>query len=209
MNPSAEGVIKFHLEHTRAPALPLEDTAELRAWFVVLRQLNLLGQNPDRYLGFAYGNISQRYGDGFVISGTQTSGRERLDAEHFSRVTGFDIHSNRLQSRGPCPPSSEAMTHGAVYQALSEAGAVFHVHSPDIWRHAKALGLPETDAAIEYGTPEMAEAVITLLRNRPAPVFSMGGHEDGIVAWGRSPRDAGIALMTVYINAMKTVMQEG
>ncbi|BAO43774.1 class II aldolase/adducin family protein [Thiolapillus brandeum] len=203
MNPSAEGVIKFHLEHTQAPALSGEETSMLRGWFRLLRRLDLLGRHPDRYLGYAYGNISQRHGDGFIISGTQTSGRDSLDADHFARVTGFDINANRLQSQGPCPPSSEAMTHGAVYQALPEAGAVFHVHSPDIWRQAKTLGLPETDAAIEYGTPEMAEAVIALLRDNPARVFSMGGHEDGIVAWGSTPENAGLSLVQVLAKALQ------
>ncbi|WP_457668693.1 class II aldolase/adducin family protein [Thiolapillus sp.] len=203
MNHGAEGVIKFDLEHTQAPALPVEDTAELRAWFAVLRQLNLLGQNPDRYLGYAYGNISKRMETGFVISCTQTSGKEALGQEDFTLVTGFDIHNNRLASRGPCPPSSEAMSHGAVYQALPGAGAVFHVHSPAIWRRSKTLGLPETDPGIEYGTPQMAEAVNRLLKgNTPDRVFSMGGHEDGIIAWGKSPQDAGIALMTVYVDAL-------
>ena len=195
MNQPSEGVIKFHLAHEHGPALPGEMTAELRAWFTILRKLELLGQDPDRYLGYAYGNLSVRTDGGFIITGTQTSGKTVLTQEDFSRVTGFDTHSNRLVSEGPCPPSSEAMTHGAVYQALPRAGAVFHVHSPQIWQKAKALGLPETDAAIEYGTPEMAEAVITLLQNDPAPVFSMGGHEDGIVSWGENAAEAGCHLL--------------
>ncbi|WP_456447295.1 class II aldolase/adducin family protein [Thiolapillus sp.] len=202
MNQPSEGVIKFHLAHEHGPALPGEMTAELRAWFTILRKLELLGQDPDRYLGYAYGNLSVRTKSGFIITCTQTSGKIELDMEDFTRVRDFDTHSNRLVSEGPCPPSSEAMTHGAVYQALSRARAVFHVHSPQIWRKAKALGLPETDAAIEYGTPEMAEAVITLLRNNPAGVFSMGGHEDGIVAWGKDAAEVGCRLLESLAQAL-------
>ncbi len=203
MNPLSEGVIKFHLTHEEGPALPEEISAELRAWFVILRKLALLGQDPDRYLGYAYGNLSVRTKDGFVITCTQTSGKSTLTQEDFARVTAFHIQDNRLISEGPCPPSSEAMTHGAVYQALPQAGAVFHVHSPQIWQNAKALGLPETDAAIEYGTPEMAEAVINLLRNNPAGVFSMGGHEDGIVAWGKNAAEAGCRLLKGLARALE------
>ncbi len=202
MNPPSEGVIKFHLAHEHGPALPGEMTAELRAWFIILRKLALLGQDPERYLGYAYGNLSVRTSGGFIVTGTQTSSKKELDLEDFARVRDFDTHSNRLASEGPCPPSSEAMTHGAVYQALPRAGAVFHVHSPQIWRKAKTLGLPETDATIEYGTPQMAEAVIALLRNDPAPVFSMGGHEDGIVAWGENAVEAGCRLLERLAQAL-------
>ncbi len=202
MNQPSEGVIKFHLAHEHGPALPEEITAELRAWFVILRKLELLGRDPGRYLGYAYGNLSVRTAGGFVITCTQTSGRNELGLEDFARVRDFDSRGNRLASEGPCPPSSEAMTHGAVYQALPRAGAVFHVHSPQIWQKAKALGLPETDAAIEYGTPEMAEAVISLLRNTPAGVFSMGGHEDGIVAWGKDAAEAGCRLLESLARAL-------
>ncbi|WP_456406362.1 class II aldolase/adducin family protein [Thiolapillus sp.] len=203
MNHAGEGVIKFHLEHTQTPALPVEETAELRAWFAILRQTDLLGQHPDRYEGYAYGNISQRGAEGFIISCTQTSGQQRLNAEDFSCVTSFDLGKNHLKSRGPCKPSSEAMTHGAVYQAAPQAKAVFHAHCPSIWHNAEILGLPVTDPAIEYGTPEMAEAVQRLLATNHAPrIFSMGGHEDGIVAWGESPDKAGSALLQVFSRSL-------
>lgn len=199
MNQGIEGVIKFNLEHSDAPAPPVEETAALRAWFPILRQTGLVGQEPDRYLGFAYGNISRRSAQGFVISCTQTSGKDALLADDFSLVTGFDISTNRLQSKGPCAPSSEALTHGAVYRAISQAGAVFHAHSSVIWKHTQPLGLPQTDPAIEYGTPDMAQAIAGLLEENPdTRLFSMGGHEDGIVAWGETPEQAG-TLLTRYL----------
>ncbi len=202
MNHSAEGVIKFDLEHTDAPALPVEETAELRAWFPILRQTGLVGQESDRYLGFAYGNISRRTTEGFIISCTQTSGKDALLADDFSLVTGLDISTNRLQSKGPCAPSSEAMTHGAVYQAAPESNAVFHAHSPVMWKHARPLGLPETDPAIEYGTPDMAQAIAGLLEENPdARLFSMGGHVDGIIAWGHTPEEAGLTLLKTLARA--------
>ena len=210
MNHSAEGVIRFDLTHTKPPALPVEDTAGLRAWFTILRQLELLGQDPGRYLGYAYGNISTRTEDGFVISCTQTSGKTALQQEDFALVTGFDTPSNRLVSEGPCPPSSEAMTHGAVYQALPRTGAVFHVHSPIIWRQARALALPETDPSIEYGTPEMAEAVSALLEeNTPDRIFSMGGHEDGIIACAGNTEKAGTLLIKTLAAAYWLELQAG
>ncbi|HID44613.1 MAG TPA: class II aldolase/adducin family protein [Chromatiaceae bacterium] len=204
MNHAGEGVIKFHLEHTQTPALPVEETAGLRAWFPILRQTDLVGQHPERYEGYAYGNISRRHGDGFIISCTQTSGKTTLLPDDFSLVTTFDAKANRLHSEGPCSPSSEAMTHGAVYQALPAAGAVFHVHSSLIWRQSKSLGLPETDPDVEYGTPEMAECVAELLETRTfsdSLVFSMGGHEDGVVACAYTPEKAGLVLIKTLASA--------
>ncbi len=204
MNHAGEGVIKFNLQHTQAPALPVEETTELRAWFRILHQTELVGQEPDRYLGFAYGNISRKTTAGFIISCTQTSGKNALLADDFSLVTGFDISTNQLQSKGPCPPSSEAMTHGAVYQAVSAAGAVFHAHSPIIWKQTRPLVIPETDPSIEYGTPEMAQAITELLEENPdARLFSMGGHEDGIIAWGKTPEQAGVSLIQHLARALQ------
>jgi len=39
-------------------------------------------------------------------------------------------------------PSSEALTHAAVYAASQTVKSVVHVHSPIIWRHYQALALP-------------------------------------------------------------------
>ncbi|WP_456415937.1 class II aldolase/adducin family protein [Thiolapillus sp.] len=201
MNHAGEGVIKFQLDHSHAPALPGEETAELRGWFPILRQTGLLGQEPGRYQGYAWGNLSLRSKGGFIITCTQTSALPQLGPEHFSLVTEFNIETNSLHSTGPCRPSSEAMSHGAVYRALPPVATVFHVHSPIIWRQAEKLGLPITDPSVEYGTPEMAACIQTLLQNREYRgelLFSMGGHEDGVIACADSAdRAAGLLLRTL------------
>ncbi|HDK38519.1 MAG TPA: class II aldolase/adducin family protein [Thiolapillus brandeum] len=187
----------------------MEETAELRAWFAILRQLELVGRHPDRYLGYAYGNLSRRSRNGFIISCTQTSGKKILENTDFSLVTDIDIQANSLRSTGPCKPSSETLTHGVIYQALPAVGAVFHVHSPIIWKQTQKLGLPETYPAIEYGTPQMALAVAELVKRHmrnEGLVFSMGGHEDGIIACANTPEQAGLLLMKVLARANQLPM---
>ena len=209
MNHAGEGVIKFHLAHADIAALPREETEALRGWFPIFRQIGLLGQEPGRYEGCAWGNLSLRSKAGFVITCTQSSAQQQLGPEHFALVTGFDAKTNSLQSKGPCRPSSEAMSHGVVYQTLPQVAAVFHVHSQDIWRQAETLGLAVTDPAVEYGTPEMAGCIETLLQNQDFSgelLFSMGGHEDGIIACADSADRAAALLLRTLARAYRLSM---
>ncbi len=200
-----EGVIKFRLEHHPDPPPEAGLTAPLRAWFRVLRRLELLGRRPDRYLGYAYGNLSRRDGSGFLITCTQTSGQERLNPDQFSRVEAWRIDANRLSSSGPCKPSSEALTHAIVYEQIPACRFVYHIHSPEIWRNMEVLELPVTDPAAEYGTPEMAVATAQILEQmgRPASgALGMGGHEDGILSWGETADAAGSLLVSLLARAL-------
>ncbi len=206
MKEATEGVIKFTLDHEVGEAPPAELTAPLRAWFHILRRLDLLGRDPARYLGYAYGNLSRRQGNGFLITCTQTSGQDRLAPEQFTRVTGRNLEANRVHSLGPCRPSSEALTHAVVYETVPAAHFVFHVHSPEIWSRTEALALPGTDPAAEYGTPQMALATVAVLKNMGCPtqgLLSMGRHEDGIVAWGKTAGEAGCLLVSALAQALE------
>jgi hypothetical protein len=204
-----EGVIKFALDHEASPLGPTERVAveELAAWRQILRRLKLLGQDPSRYEGAGFGNVSLRLGEGFLppgrrsflITGTQTAGQAAVGLEDFALVEVCDYRRNAVRSRGSVRPSSEAMTHGAIYDLDARIRAVFHVHSPDIWRRSAALGLPTTDPSAAYGTPEMAHEVCRQYRlgdMRPKSLLVMGGHEDGVMVFGGSPDQAGSVLVT-------------
>jgi L-ribulose-5-phosphate 4-epimerase len=188
-----EGVIKYQLEHTQTP-LPTLPMAEMNAWRSILFQLGLIGQDSQRYGGYGYGNISQRLSDGqFIISGTQTGHLATLPADGYCLVTAAFPQQNRLCSIGMCQPSSEALTHANLYLQDSRVQAVVHVHSPPIWQQTHTLKLPHTDADIAYGTPTMAAAVAELFKQQAwhqSGVFSMLGHEDGVVAFGASLQEA-------------------
>ena len=203
---TADGVIRYQLHFTPAPAPVSGDTAMLRAWFIICRRTGLVGQSPDRYQGAAYGNLSQRQeGNSFLVTGSQTSGLEQLETSHFCLVKEFSVTRNMLVAEGPSNPSSEAMTHGMVYRQLPAINAVVHVHSPVIWNNSDHLQLPVTHPDAEYGTPEMTREVERLLRNSPSTrlgIFSMGGHEDGIVAYGETLHAAGTLLLETLARAL-------
>jgi hypothetical protein len=179
-----EGNIQYRLDYAPGPLPPGFNPAPLLDAFGQCRARGLVGQDPTRYGGYAFGNISLRLGPGFVITGTQTGGSHSLTANQLAWVTDFDSAANRLRATGPMQPSSEAMSHGEVYRAAPGVGAVIHAHSPSLWHDAQWLGLPTTDPAAGYGTPAMAREVHALLATHPgAGVLAMGGHEDGIIAY--------------------------
>ncbi len=201
-----EGVIKFKLEHCAADPLPPSELAALRAWHRICHRLGLLGRDPDRYGGYAYGNISRRAPSGFIISGTQTAGNAELAPGDYAEVHAWEAAANRVCSRGPCRPSSESITHGMIYDA-APANFIVHAHSPEIWTNAGALGLAATGAKVAYGTPEMALAVRRLFDSGElAPeqgLFVMLGHEDGVVSYGPGAEAAGGLMVTTLARALQ------
>ena len=201
-----EGVIRFDLEFTAAAALTVPGLDELNAWRRILRQLGLIGQDPDRYGGYGFGNISRRLPPydapenhrPFVITGSQTGHLTELSAAGISTVSAYDAGRNRVVATGPIKPSSESLTHGYVYNLNNDIRVILHVHSPVIWRCAAVLNLPATGEHVPYGTPAMAQEVERLFGaadHIEAGVFVMGGHEDGVIAFGHTVDEAGCVLL--------------
>jgi Class II Aldolase and Adducin N-terminal domain len=211
-----EGVAKYHLEFSPGPGRAFPGFGRLDGWRTLLHRLRLIGQDPTCYGGLGYGNISQRIGPfdfplpplQFIISGTQTGHLERLGVEHFSTVLAADPHRNRVVAEGPVEPSSEALTHAAVYASNEQARYVLHVHSPEIWSQTQQLKIPATPRDVPYGTPQMAAAVHSLLCSvdvENCPIFSMLGHDDGIVSFGRTLDQAGQILIRYLALALSGI----
>ena len=194
-----EAVIQFQSDHEAVLACDAADIVEIERWRREFRTRQFVGQHPDRYEGLGYGNLSARLQDGTVlITGSQTGCLDALQPAHYVRILEFDPDQNRVRSRGLSKPSSETMTHMAVYQSVCGARYVFHTHCPKLWRAAKRLKLPITDPDAKCGTPELFHRVVELLENqdvRSGGILSMGGHEDGILTWGKTADDAGFALL--------------
>ncbi len=210
-----DGVTFFEARHTQAPLPVGLGDARVRAllsWRAVLSRLGLIGQDPARYDGVGFGNVSARLDvehavaqtPAFLVSGTQTGGVETLTPGDLCAVLTYDLVKNRVTSVGPTPPSSESMTHGALYTARADTCWVFHGHSPALWAAASALGLPTTSPDVPYGTPEMAAEVARLVHHGPpVGVLAMGGHIDGVVAYGPTADEAGAALVVALAAALQ------
>lgn len=181
----AEGVTKFEARHTHGPLSKRAAAMAplLLSWRDRLFAVGGIGQDPARYDGAGYGNVSVRLSTGeFVISGTQTQMHPRGQRDDFALVTASDVEKNRVISSGPTPPSSEAMTHHAIYSATDRAGAVVHIHSPMVFARRSDLGLAAIERAVPYGTPQMAKATMALAAD-DVRAFVMLGHQDGVVVW--------------------------
>ncbi|CCE23410.1 class II aldolase/adducin family protein [Methylotuvimicrobium alcaliphilum] len=204
-----EGVIKFRFDHQNRPIDQAISLSSLNAWRSILFKLGLIGKDPARYGGLGYGNISLKpdlNSNKFIISGTQTGHIEELSREHYCEVWNIDIERYFLQSKGLTKPSSEAITHACVYSQDVSIRSVIHIHSPEIWQKTAELALPHTPADAAYGTPQMARAVAELFQSGrldDRPVFSMLGHQDGIVAFGDSIEHAGWLLIKALGDALR------
>jgi ribulose-5-phosphate 4-epimerase/fuculose-1-phosphate aldolase len=204
-----EGVIKYQLDYLKGPALDAGLIVVLNAWRNILYKLQMVGCDEHRYGGYGYGNLSGRYqahGDEFIITGTQTAHIAETSAEHYVLVKHSDAAHNKLIAEGPVKPSSEALTHGTVYQSDRDIQFVFHAHSPHIWRHAAALNIPSTDKNVAYGTPAMACEIQQLIGDpavKTQSIISMAGHEDGIIAFGPTAEHAGLTLVKYLSKALQ------
>lgn len=198
-----EGVIKYKLSF-RETDLTNVDAGFVNCWRELLMRLELVGQHAGRYGGLGFGNLSMRTGQGFLITGTQTGAIPQLTLADYAEVTGWRLEENVIEAKGRIRPSSEALTHAAIYDACEYANFVFHCHSPDMWHAASKLGLIMTDPEIPYGTPSMAREVALKLAGMDCPgILAMGGHEDGIVAFGREADTTGMLVIQYLARAMR------
>lgn len=186
-----EGVIKFSYEFEKREKVP-KASWDLQVWRDLFVGYALIGQLPDRYGGFGFGNLSCRVGEAFSITASQTGGLKRLAAIDYALVHDWSLARNHLSASGVKEPSSESLTHAAIYESCPSVAFVFHVHSPMIWHARQQLGLPETSAEIPYGTVLMAQTLKSLARDLgPDGIIAMAGHEDGIIAWSTTAMGAG------------------
>jgi len=204
MNHDEKGYIQFECDWEDAESPPVP--AAILTWRERLFRLGLIGVYPD---GIGFGNVSTRFSGPlpvpraprFLISGTATGSLPLLAPEHFAEVADFNLARNWLKCRGKVKASSESLSHAAVYTSAPATWAVIHVHHLKLWERDRGR-LPTTDPAAEAGTPAMALAIQRLLENeavRQCGVFVMGGHREGLMAFGESIEEAGERLLKLLV----------
>lgn len=199
-----DGVIKFTVNNKEMPLkLDIKVINSLENWRKKLYAAELIGEYKSEHIG--YGNLSllvERFGRNdqpeFLISGTQTGNLPHLSEKEYTLVYSYDLVKNIVNSEGPMKPSSESLTHAAIYLGNQEINAVFHGHDTHLWNEMINHNYLSTATSIPYGTIEMAIAVQQLTYDKPSGLFVMKGHQDGIVSWGRSADEAGDLLLEVY-----------
>jgi L-ribulose-5-phosphate 4-epimerase len=188
--------IKFVCERAATEITPFDGLAELNACRGKLVQLGLIGVDAN---GIGFGNLSVRDGatDKFHITGSATGGKPELTSADCVRVVAYDFKKNWVRYEGSTIPSSESLTHAAVYESDANAGAVIHCHDSKLWA-ALLNQAPTSSQAVDYGTPKMAYEVTRLFKVTDAQrrkILVMAGHEGGIVAFGKDLEEAFGVLM--------------
>jgi L-ribulose-5-phosphate 4-epimerase len=183
--------VKFTYERARTDIAPFDALTELNACRRKLLELRLIGVDPS---GIGFGNVSVRDGatSDFFITGSATGGLSELTPTDCVRVVAYDFAKNWLRYEGVAIPSSESLTHAAIYRSDPTISAVIHCHDSVLWR-TRLDRVPTTSKAIAYGTPEMAYEIMRLFRVsdvRSKEIFVMAGHEGGIVTFGKNLEDA-------------------
>ena len=188
--------VKFTYERASADIAHLDALAELNLYRRKLLNSRLIGLDSN---GIGFGNVSIRDGvsKNFYITGSATGGLLELTATDCVRVVAYDFAMNWLRYEGAAIPSSESLTHAAIYESDPSTSAVIHCHDSGAW--ATLLDrVPTTSKAVAYGTPEMAYEIMRSFKVgdvRTGKILVMAGHEGGIVTFGQDLKDAFDVLM--------------
>jgi len=194
-----EGYIKFNCERIDDDILiPAKTFDELSKWRQTMFESGLIGVYSN---GIGYGNLSVRAAaGGFYISGTATGELPVLGQKHYSLVTSWSLSLNSLICKGRINASAESLSHAAIYESLLDVGAVIHIHHKGMWEKYIS-NLPTTSPGILHGTPEMATEIANIVKTLipgQDTILVMGGHEDGIIAWGKTTDAAGECILKYY-----------
>jgi ribulose-5-phosphate 4-epimerase/fuculose-1-phosphate aldolase len=188
--------VKFTYERARMDIAPFNALAELNACRRKLLQQRLIGLDAK---GIGFGNLSVRDGatSKFYITGSATGGLPELTPTDCVRVVAYDFGRNWLRYEGAAIPSSESLTHAAIYESDPSTSAMIHCHDSVLWA-ALLDRVPTTSKAVAYGTPEMAHEITRLFKEtdvRNGKIIVMAGHEGGIVTFGKNFEQAFDVLM--------------
>ncbi len=179
--------VKFTYEGAHPDIAPFDALVELNACRRKLVQQRLIGVDSNR-VGF--GNLSVRDGvsGNFYITGSATGGLPELTPTDCVRVVAYDFARDWLRFEGAAIPSSESLTHAAIYESDPSISAVIHCHDSVLWR-TRLDRVPTTSKSVAYGTPEMAYEIMRLFKGtdlRSRKILVMVGHEGGIATFGKN-----------------------
>lgn len=200
----SEGVIKFKYNLKKASALDEKLYIDIEKWRAILFKMGLIGEYPIEKVG--YGNLSKKI-DGpdhqFIITGTQTGKYPHLDGTQYTKILKCNLAKMSLDALGPIAPSSESLTHFAIYSTCPQIKFIFHIHSESLWKYMLANSYDQTSEAVDYGTQEMANEAKACIGNKKSGIFVMAGHQDGIIAYGANAEEAGKIILDTLKESRK------
>ncbi len=190
-----EGYIKFNCNWVQDKPLPFNLLKDINTWRNRLYENGLVGVYEN---GIGFGNLSIRHNENsFIITGSATGGYKQLNENHYVLVTEYNLPQNSLTCKGPIRASSESLSHAVIYECSPEINAVMHIHHMDMWNKLMHQ-MPTTPEDVAFGTPEIALEIKRLFgktNSIPEQILVMGGHQEGIISFGKTPEEAGKVLL--------------
>src|SRR5205814_3087236 len=135
-------------------------------------------QQPERTRGrkqeFLYHGFSDGWSPQAVAYGLRASRRRRFK-------------KNWVRYEGAAIPSSESLTHAAIYESELSTTAVIHCHDSVLWRTLLDRA-PTTSKRVPTARVKWREIIrlFTETDVRSRKIFVMAGHEGGIVTLGKN-----------------------
>ena len=184
-----DGVIKFNFKLDKTHKIEPDEVAQIESFRKRLYNLTLIGEYLPQNIG--YGNLSYRvFNDEFIISGTQTGKYPELTSDQYSHVYKSDLNTMKVLAQGKISPSSESLTHYAIYKSCPQINYILHIHHNGLWNFMLKNDYTQTKKEINYGTTEMAQEAQRCIGRNSKGIFAMSGHEDGIISYGKSAAEA-------------------
>ncbi len=193
--------IKFGCKKTGDRFVFDERLELLNTWAFVLAELGLTPVHPDG----AYGNQSFRTdGEAMIITRSGMVPQKELAADNYVLIERFDGDSGDFFTKGKSDPSSESILHYMIYRELPSIEAIMHGHSKLLEQYAISLGIPVTTTFHPYGTVELAESAVGILKTQ-GPFILLKDH--GFVAIGTDIDLTGRLILSHYQNLIETLLK--
>ena len=170
---------------------------ELKKWGKKFSDMNFIPhykneKEPDRLS--SAGNLSSRNNNGFVITASY-SDLANLREIDFVEVKKVDLNQKKIWINGQKEPSSETMLHYAIYQERNDVNAIFHGHSNKLLNNYKKLRLISTKYEADYGSIELINSVMEVLKNENFLIIK----NHGFLSFGNTIEQAGNEIMNINI----------
>jgi ribulose-5-phosphate 4-epimerase/fuculose-1-phosphate aldolase len=194
-----EGVIKFNYNLKLSKPLESSEYIDLEKWRVIFFKMKLIGEYQKEKVG--YGNLSKKINpqsDQFIITGTQTGKYPNLTGSQYTQILKCNLKKMSVEVKGPIAPSSETLTHHAIYSTSNQINAIFHIHDSILWKYMIKEEMEATSTNVSYGTEKMGEEALKCIANKNSGIFVMKGHQDGVIAYGSSCEQAGKIILEIF-----------
>lgn len=155
------------------------------------------GLAPEIEGGFA-GNASFKTPEGIIITASGSNLGD-LSSKQLVEVPSCDFERFHCKYFGDVKPSSETILHHIIYRELPDsfqAKAILHGHYNPIVHHTEELEIPETEEFQKYGTKELVEEVIKLIKENPSKAFVLKDH--GFFVVGETIQEAKEKVKELY-----------